>query len=109
MAMRSAFVVPGESSTRLVLGDDFAPFIQGGRRMRPDVLRRIAARTKSKLCGSEKKQPVVREFNGMKMVTKYDGKFAGDEIKGSIERPGRGEGQPPQKTDWLAKRDAAAK
>jgi hypothetical protein len=52
---------------------------------------------------------VVREFNGMKMVTKYAGKLAGDEIKGSIERPGRGEGQPPQKTDWLAKREAAVK
>lgn len=53
--MRGAFVVLGESSTRLVGGDDFAPFIQGGRRMRPVVLRRIAPRTKSKLCGSEKK------------------------------------------------------
>ena len=41
------------------------------------------------------------------LVTKYAGKLAGDEIKGSIERPGRGEGQPPQKTDWLAKREAA--
>ena len=55
--MRGAFVVLGESSTRYILGDDFAPFIQGGRRMRPDVLRRFAARTKSKLRVSEKKQP----------------------------------------------------
>jgi hypothetical protein len=50
---------------------------------------------------------VVREFNGMKMVIKYAGKLAGDEIKGSIERR-RGEDQPPQKADWLAKREAAA-
>ena len=80
--MRGAFVVLGESSTRLVLGADFAPFIQGGRRMRPDVLRRIAARTKSKLHESEKKNPV----NGRKRATGAAGQVASAE---NLARRGR--------------------
>ena len=47
---------------------------------------------------------VELDFNGNKFVTKYEGKLAGDEIKGTIERPGRGEGAAPIKSEWLAKR-----
>jgi hypothetical protein len=47
---------------------------------------------------------VTREFNDMKMVTKYSGKLEGDKITGSIERPGRGDGAAATKTDWVATR-----
>lgn len=47
---------------------------------------------------------VVREFNGNKRVTKYSGKLDGDSIKGSSERPGRGDGAAPVKADWTATR-----
>ncbi len=47
---------------------------------------------------------LVREFNGNKIVTKFTGKFDGDTIKGSSERPGRGEGAAPMKSDWNASR-----
>jgi hypothetical protein len=77
--MRGAFVVLGESSTSMVLGTDFAPFIQGGRRMRPDVLRRIAARTKSKLRESEKKKPGMRGINRRKRATGPAGQVADGE------------------------------
>jgi hypothetical protein len=46
---------------------------------------------------------VTREFNGNKMTTKYSGKLTGDTIKGKIERPARGGGEPTT-TDWEAKR-----
>ena len=46
---------------------------------------------------------VEREYNGNKMVIKYTGKFEGDTIKGSIERPGRNGGD-PTKVDWSATR-----
>ena len=46
---------------------------------------------------------VVREFNGNKFTTKYEGKLDGDTIKGSYERPGMNGGD-PVKTDWNAKR-----
>ncbi len=46
---------------------------------------------------------VTREFNGNKMTTKYTGKVSGDTIKGTIEAPGRGGGD-PVKRDWEAKR-----
>jgi hypothetical protein len=52
---------------------------------------------------------LVREFNGNKIVTKYSGKLDGDTITGSSERPGRGDGAPPMKTDWVATRVAAMK
>ncbi len=32
---------------------------------------------------------VENDFNGTKFVTKYQGKMAGESIKGTIERPGR--------------------
>ena len=46
---------------------------------------------------------VTREFNGNKVVTKYEGKLEGDTITGTIERPGR-DGGAPTKTEWKATR-----
>lgn len=46
---------------------------------------------------------IVREFNGNKFATKYEGKLDGDTIKGSSERPGRNGGA-PMKSDWSATR-----
>jgi hypothetical protein len=37
---------------------------------------------------------VTREFDGNKIVIKYDGKFEGDTINGFIERPGRDDDAP---------------
>ena len=47
---------------------------------------------------------VELDFGGNKFVTKYSGKLEGDKITGSLERPGRGDGAPPTKTDWVATR-----
>jgi hypothetical protein len=47
---------------------------------------------------------VVREFNGNKVETKYDGKLDGNTIKGSMEGPGR-DGQ-VTKRDWTATRSS---
>jgi hypothetical protein len=46
---------------------------------------------------------VTREFNGNKIVIKYDGKFEGDTITGTVERPGR-EGDAPVILEWKATR-----
>ena len=46
---------------------------------------------------------VVRERDGQKFVIKYAGKLAGDAIKGTIEFPGFGGGD-PMKFDWNANR-----
>lgn len=46
---------------------------------------------------------VTREFNGNKFVIKYEGKFDGDTITGTIERPGR-DGGAPVKSEWKATR-----
>ena len=46
---------------------------------------------------------VTREFNGNKFVIKYEGRFDGDTITGTIERPGR-DGGAPTKTEWKATR-----
>lgn len=45
---------------------------------------------------------VVREFNGQSMTTKFKGKVAGDEMKLTVERPGR-DGA-PQAQEVTAKR-----
>jgi hypothetical protein len=45
---------------------------------------------------------VVREYNGNKVETKYQGQLDGDTIKGSAEGPGR-DGQ-VTKRDWTATR-----
>ena len=44
---------------------------------------------------------VVREREGRKMTSKYQGKVSGDTIKGTIERERDGK---PVKTEWEAKR-----
>ena len=46
---------------------------------------------------------VTREFNGNKVVIKYAGKFEGDTITGTIERPGR-DGDAPMTLEWKATR-----
>ncbi len=46
---------------------------------------------------------VVREFDGNKFVVKYRGKLQGDAIKGTLEAPGQGGGE-PMKLDWNATR-----
>jgi hypothetical protein len=46
---------------------------------------------------------VQREFDGNKFVLKYQGKLAGDTIKGTIEVPGMDGGE-PRKMDWNARR-----
>lgn len=46
---------------------------------------------------------VTREFNGNKIVIKYEGKFEGDSITGTVERPGR-DGGAPVTTEWKATR-----
>ena len=44
---------------------------------------------------------VTREFNGNKVVSKYNGKLSGDSIKGKVETERNGE---KQSRDWEAKR-----
>ncbi len=61
-----------------------------------------------KLAGDQISFSVTREFGGNSMTTKYTGKIDGDTIKGSIERPARGGGD-PTKTDWEAKRQVEKK
>jgi len=46
---------------------------------------------------------VTREFDGNKIVIKYQGKFEGDTITGTIERPGR-DGDAPVTLEWKATR-----
>lgn len=46
---------------------------------------------------------VTREFNGNKIVIKYDGKFEGDTITGTVVRPGR-DGDDPVTLEWKASR-----
>jgi hypothetical protein len=60
----------------------------------------------AKIKGEEISFTVTREFNGNKMVSKYNGKLAGDVIKGKIESERNGE---TQSRDWEAKRAPAAK
>jgi len=49
---------------------------------------------------------VTREYNGNKVTTKYTGKVSGDTIKGKAESQRDGQ---PQKRDWIAKKEPAAK
>jgi len=46
---------------------------------------------------------VEREFDGNKFTIKYQGKLDGDSMKGSLELPGFGGGD-PTKMDWNATR-----
>jgi hypothetical protein len=54
-----------------------------------------------KVKGEEVSFTVTREFNGNKMVSKYNGKVSADAIKGKIESERNGT---PQSRDWEAKR-----
>ena len=56
-----------------------------------------------KIKGDEVSFKVVREFNGNKFTTKYNGKVAEDAIKGKVEID-RGQGDPVSR-DWEAKRE----
>lgn len=56
-----------------------------------------------KFKGNELSFSVTREFQENKFTTKYAGKISGDIIKGTIELPARGGGD-PRKTEWEAKR-----
>ena len=58
----------------------------------------------AKIKGEDISFQVTREFNGNKVVTKYNGKIAGDTIKGKMESQRDGQ---PQSRDWEAKREAA--
>jgi hypothetical protein len=58
----------------------------------------------AKVKGEEISFQVTREFNGNKVVTKYNGKITGDTIKGKMESQRDGQ---PQSRDWEAKREGA--
>jgi hypothetical protein len=60
----------------------------------------------AKLKADEISFSVTREFQGNKMVSKYNGKISGDTIKGKMEFERNGE---KQTRDWEAKREAAKK
>ena len=59
-----------------------------------------------KVKGDEISFTVTREFNGNKMVMKYNGKVTADTIKGKSEMERNGE---PVSRDWEAKREADKK
>ena len=56
--------------------------------------------------GEEISFTVTREFNGNKMVSKYNGKVSADTIKGKIESERNGQ---TQSRDWEAKRAVESK
>jgi hypothetical protein len=60
----------------------------------------------AKLKGDELSFTVVREFNGNKMTSKYNGKVAADSIKGKIETERNGD---TQSRYWEAKPDTEKK
>ena len=62
--------------------------------------------TDGKVKGNEVSFTVVREFNGNKMTSKYNGKVTADTIKGKMEFERNGE---TQSRDWEAKRDTEKK
>ena len=59
-----------------------------------------------KVKGEEVSFTVTREFNGNKMVSKYNGKVSADAIKGKIETERNGQ---TNSRDWEAKRVAEKK
>ena len=75
-----------------------SPGRQGGDPVKTEI-------SDGKVKGDEVSFSVTREYNGNKMTTKYSGKVSADTIKGTVERPARGGGD-PTKTDWEAKREA---
>jgi hypothetical protein len=84
-----------------VTGKLTAPGRQGGEPTETEI-------SNGKIKGDEISFEVTREFNGNKFTSKYAGKLSGDTIKGTVERPGRGGGD-PQKNDWEAKRETEKK
>ena len=58
----------------------------------------------AKISGDDISFKVVREFNGNKFTTKYNGKISGDSIKGKVELPARAGGEATTR-DWEAKRE----
>lgn len=64
--------------------------------------------SEGKVKGDEISFSVTREFGGNSRTTKYTGKIDGDTLKGKIEAPGRGGGDPVSR-DWEAKREADKK
>jgi hypothetical protein len=59
-----------------------------------------------KVNGDDISFTVTREFNGNKMVSKYNGKVSADVIKGKVESERNGQ---TNSRDWEAKRAAEAK
>src|SRR3954466_5136035 len=76
------------------------PGRQGGKARETDI-------EDGKIKGDEVSFKVVREFNGNKFTSKYNGKVSGDSIKGKVEID-RGQGD-PQTRDWEAKRESDKK
>lgn len=82
-----------------VMGTLTTPGRQGGDPRSTDI-------ENGKLKGDEISFTITREFNNNKMVQKYQGKIAGDSIKGKVEFERNGQ---TQSRDWEAKRAAADK
>ena len=80
-----------------VTGTVSMPGRQGGEPRQTEI-------TNGKIKGDEISFEVAREFGGNKVIAKYNGKVAGDTIKGKVETEGR-EGQ-TRSRDWEAKREA---
>jgi hypothetical protein len=87
--------VEGEKLT----GKLIMPGRQGGDPVETEI-------TEGKVKNDEVSFTVTREFNNNKMVSKYNGKLAGDVIKGKIETERNGE---KQSRDWEAKREVEKK
>jgi hypothetical protein len=77
-----------------------SPGRQGGEARETDI-------EDGKIKGDEVSFKVVREFNGNKFTSKYNGKVSGDTIKGKVEID-RGQGDPMSR-DWEAKRSTDKK
>lgn len=87
--------VEGEKLT----GELTSPGRQGGDPVKTEI-------SEGKVKGSEISFTVVREFNGNKMTSKYQGKVEGDTIKGKSEFERNGQ---PNSRDWEAKRETEKK
>jgi hypothetical protein len=88
---------PRESTLTLKLDGDKLTGSMTGRRGDTAI-------TNGVFKGDEVSFEVVREFNEMKLISKYNGKLSGDTIKGKIETQRDGE---TQSRDWEAKREGA--
>jgi hypothetical protein len=84
-----------ESTLKLKLDGDKLTGKMAGRNGDTDI-------EDAKIKGDEISFKVVREVNGNKMTSKYNGKISGDSIKGKIETERDGNSR---SRDWEAKRD----